>query len=407
MSASSMTAIELRAALSLSMVFFLRMLPLFMLLPVLALAESQYSGATPLLLGLALGIYGLTQATLQIPFGILSDRFGRKPIITIGLLIFILGSLLAAISESIYGLIVGRAFQGAGAIAAAMMALASDVSSEQSRTKIMAIIGISIGMAFSLAFILGPFLYTYIDIKGLFYIGAAFGLLAIVMLLTVVPNPTALKKIRTKTINLSGLTVVFFKPQLLRFNYSIFTSHLILMANFVVIPIALRDHVGLTTHSHWQLYLSVLICSLFIMVPFIIFSERFSNIKSFFIVSILLIIISQTGLILFHSTLVSIGIFLILFFGAFNYLEALLPSEVSKTASADQKGTALGIYSTSQFLGIFIGGAIGGLIYQEWGLESVHIFCLIMSCFWLSIIIFSNGPFNHTINVGEHLTEKS
>ena len=184
-----MSATELKAALSLSAVFFLRMLPLFMLLPVLSLAGESYQYSTPQLLGIALGIYGLTQASLQIPFGMLSDRFGRKPIICLGLIIFIIGSLIAAMSDSVYGLILGRALQGSGAIAAAIMALAADLSTEQHRTKVMALIGISIGISFSVAFVIGPLLYNYIGINGLFYFGICLAILAILTLLIIVPNP--------------------------------------------------------------------------------------------------------------------------------------------------------------------------------------------------------------------------
>jgi len=383
-----MSAAELRAALSLSSVFFLRMLPLFMLLPVLTLAGESYPGATPQLLGLALGIYGLTQACLQIPFGMLSDRWGRKPIITLGLIIFILGSLLAAMTDSIYGLVLGRALQGAGAVAAAIMALAADLTSEQHRTKIMACIGISIGAAFSIAFILGPLLYTHIGIKGLFYLGTCLAFLAIITLLMIVPNPVKQQQ-NVSSINIKNLKSVLFNSYLIKLDISIFTSHLILMTNFVVIPIVLRDFVQIPTSSHWQVYLTALFASLFIMVPFIIFGDRLNKAKLFYVLSILLIILSQAGLAFFHLNMSLIIIFLILFFGAFNYLEALLPSEVSKATPADTKGTALGVYSTSQFMGIFIGGLAGGFFHQQFGVSSVHLFCLFTALLWFALIIFS------------------
>ena len=381
-----MSAAELRAAISLSSVFFLRMLPLFMLLPVLTLAGESYQEATPQLLGLALGIYGLTQASLQIPFGMLSDRWGRKPIITLGLIIFILGSLLAAMTDSVYVLILGRALQGAGAVAAAIMALAADLTSEQHRTKVMACIGVSIGAAFSIAFILGPLLYTHIGIKGLFYLGTCLALLAIITLLMIVPNPV--KQQNVSSINIQSLKSVLFNSYLIKLDISIFSAHLILMANFVVIPIALRDIVQISTTSHWQVYLTALFASLFIMVPFIIFGDRLDKTKLFYVLSILLIILSQAGLAFFHLNLSLIVVLLILFFGAFNYLEALLPSEVSKATQADTKGTALGVYSTSQFMGIFIGGLAGGFFHQQFGITSAHLFCLFTALLWFVIIIF-------------------
>ena len=377
-----MSAAELKTAMALSSVYFLRMLPLFMLLPVLALAGESYQAATPQLLGLALGIYGLTQATLQIPFGMLSDRWGRKPIITLGLIIFILGSLLAAMTDSVYGLILGRALQGAGAVAAAIMALAADLTSEQHRTQVMAFIGISIGAAFSIAFVLGPLLYTHIGINGLFYLGTGLALLAIFTLWMIVPNPVKQQQNYASSINIQSLKSVFFNPQLTRLNISIFALHLILMANFVVIPVALRDFVQLPPTSHWQVYLSVLFVSLFI------FGERLNKTKLFYALSIILIIISQAGLAFFHVNLSLIIIFLILFFGAFNYLEAFLPSAVSKTTKTDTKGTALGVYSTSQFIGIFIGGVVGGIFHHQFGIASVHLFCLFAALIWFAMIIY-------------------
>ena len=382
-----MSAKELKTALSLALVFFLRMLPLFMVLPVLSLSEDSYTHATPQLLGLALGVYGITQAGLQIPFGALSDRWGRKPMIVLGLIIFGVGSLIAATADSVYGLIIGRLLQGAGAVAAAIMALAADLTNEESRTKAMACIGVSIGAAFCLAFILGPILYTYIGIKGLFYLSACFSILAIIMLLIIVPNPEK-KSQNINPFNLEVIKSVFVNPTLIKLDISIFSSHLILMANFVVIPITLRDSMHLAPITHWQVYLSAIFLSLFIMVPCIIFGERLNKEKLFLILSIILIMFSQIGLALFALDLNFFVIFLVLFFGPFNYLEALLPSEVSKTTLEHTKGTALGVYSTSQFIGIFIGGLAGGFFCQQFGLISVHLFCLFITIFWLLLMLF-------------------
>ena len=396
-----MSAAELKAALSLASVFFLRMLPLFMILPVLSLSENTYMYATPQLLGLALGIYGLTQASLQIPFGMLSDRWGRKPIIVLGLIIFGIGSLIAATADSVHGLLIGRALQGAGAVAAALMALAADLTRKECRTKAMACIGISIGAAFSIAFILGPILYAYIGIKGLFYLSACLSILAIITLLTIVPTPT--KKVRNANPpNLRDIKSVLVNTSLIKLDISIFSSHLILMANFVAIPITLRDSMQLPTISHWQVYLTAIFASLFIMVPFIMFGERLKKENLFLILSILLIMLSQIGLALFGLSLNFIIIFLILFFGAFNYLEALLPSKVSKTTQKNTKGTALGVYSTSQFIGIFIGGLAGGFFYQQFGLISVHLFCLFITFLWLLLMLF----FSKNENLGKNELEE-
>ena len=396
-----MSAAELKAALSLASVFFLRMLPLFMILPVLSLSENTYMYATPQLLGLALGIYGLTQASLQIPFGMLSDRWGRKPIIVLGLIIFGIGSLIAATADSVHGLLIGRALQGAGAVAAALMALAADLTRKECRTKAMAYIGISIGAAFSIAFILGPILYAYIGIKGLFYLSACLSILAIITLLTIVPSP--IKKGRNvNPPNLRDIKSVLVNTSLIKLDISIFSSHLILMANFVAIPITLRDSMQLPTISHWQVYLTAIFASLFIMVPFIMFGERLKKENLFLILSILLIMFSQIGLALFGLSLNFIIIFLVLFFGAFNYLEALLPSKVSKTAQKNTKGTALGVYSTSQFIGIFIGGLAGGFFYQQFGPISVHLFCLFITFLWLLLMLF----FSKNENLGKNELEE-
>ena len=381
-----MSATELKAALSLALVFFLRMLPLFIILPILSLTESTYMHATPQLLGLALGIYGLTQAILQIPFGMLSDRWGRKPIIVLGLIIFGIGSLIAAMADSIYGLLIGRALQGAGAVAAAIMALAADLTEEESRTKIMAFIGISIGAAFSIAFILGPILYEYIGIDGIFFLSTCFSIIAIIVLLTMVPNP-AKKNERANKLSSINVKTVIFNPSLIRLNISIFSSHLILMANFVVIPITLKEAIQIEPAIHWQVYLTAIFLSLFIMVPFMVFGERLNKEKLFLRFSIILIMLSQIGLALFELSFNLVVLFLILFFGAFNYLEALLPSMVSKTTHQKTKGTALGVYSTSQFIGIFMGGLIGGFFFQHFGLASVHVICLFMTFFWICLIV--------------------
>ncbi len=381
-----MSATELKAALSLALVFFLRMLPLFIILPILSLTESTYMHATPQLLGLALGIYGLTQAILQIPFGMLSDRWGRKPIIVLGLIIFGIGSLIAAMADSIYGLLIGRALQGAGAVAAAIMALAADLTEEESRTKIMAFIGISIGTAFSIAFILGPILYEYIGIDGIFFLSTCFSIIAIIVLLTMVPNP-AKKNERANKLSSINVKTVIFNPSLIKLNISIFSSHLILMANFVVIPITLKEAIQIEPAIHWQVYLTAIFLSLFIMVPFMVFGERLNKEKLFLRFSIILIMLSQIGLALFELSFNLVVLFLILFFGAFNYLEALLPSMVSKTTHQKTKGTALGVYSTSQFIGIFMGGLIGGFFFQHFGLASVHVICLFMTFFWICLIV--------------------
>ncbi len=384
MNKTSMSAAELRAAITLAMVFFLRMLPLFMVLPVLAMAGSDYTDATPELLGLALGINGLTQAGLQIPFGMLSDRYGRKMVISGGLCLFVAGSILAGLSESVFGLIAGRALQGAGAVSAASMALAADLSREETRTRMMALIGISIGLAFPIAFIVGPLLFSSMGLSELFYISACCGICAILLLLFVVPTPAKL----TASTNIKWANVIKLvkTPYLFKLDVSIFVTHLLLMANFVVIPVAFRDIAGVATEQHWQMYLVVLVVSLFITVPLILIGERRKIVMPFMLASIVMVMVSQAGFYLLAPTVATLVVLLVLFFGAFNYLEALLPSEISKNIDPGLKGTALGIFSASQFIGIFCGGAAGGAIYQHAGMAGVHLFCVGLAATWLFVV---------------------
>ncbi len=385
MTQSSLSAAEIKAALSLAAVFLLRMLPLFMVMPILTIGESSYRDATPELLGLALGINGLTQACLQIPLGILSDRFGRKPVIAVGLLMFMAGSILAAVSSSVFGLIAGRALQGAGAVSSASIALAADLSSEESRTKVMAIIGGSIGISFPIAFIIGPLLFGQIGLNGLFYISAVCAVLAIIVLLFIVPKPESIQ-----TINKHGLKEfikIIKNPVLIRLDISIFASHLILMANFVVIPIVLRDLINIPTSDHSSIYITVFVLSLLITVPLILTGDRGKRSSQYFVFSIFLLLLSQIGLYFIEPSKWLIIALLVLYFGAFNYLESYLPSEISKRVDPGQKGSALGVYSASQFIGIFCGGALGGMLYQTFAMNGVYLLNLCLAIVWLVVVL--------------------
>jgi len=366
-----------------------------MILPVLSLYTGDMVGATPLLIGLAIGIYGLTQAMLQIPFGMFSDRIGRKPVIAMGLLLFVIGSVIAALSDNnIYILILGRALQGAGAIAASIMALAADLTRESQRTKTMAIIGITIGMAFTIAFIGGPVLNIWLGLSGLFWVGAAFGLLAIVVLFTWVPqvsdvdhdepHPEDKKESR-------NFIDVLKNADLLRLDASILVLHLIMTATFVVLPLALRDHANLTSEHHWKVYLPVMLLSIVFMMPFIRMAESQKtgrNMgKQIFMGSVILLALSEFGLWQGYTSTIWLAAMMLAFFTAFNYLEAALPSLVSRTAPSDCRGAALGVYSTSQFLGAFIGGTIGGWLYGKSGVGSVFLVNAILILIWLVITI--------------------
>ena len=382
-----MTTTELRGSLSLASVLFLRMLGLFLILPVFTLYARTLTESTPTLVGLAFGIYGLTQAFLQIPFGMLSDKLGRKPVIFAGLLIFAAGSLLASQADSIWVMILGRALQGAGAISAALMALAADLTREQQRTKAMAMIGISIGFAFSLAFVLGPLLATSIGVSGIFIFSAILAILAIIVLYLLVPNPEHISFHSDAEVSLAMLGNVLRDHKLLKLNLGIFILHTILMANFIVVPLTLQDIVGLASSQHWQVYLPVLLASAILMAPAIILGERANKSVACFKAAVLILLISQIGYYFWHSTLMALAIMLLVFFTAFNYLEASLPSLISTMSSKNSKGTALGVYASCQFIGTFTGALIGGIIHEHFGLPLVFVFGSIMALVWFLVTL--------------------
>ncbi len=388
---SPMTAMEKRATVSLASIYALRMLGLFMLLPVLSLFTEQMPGSTPKLVGLTMGIYGLTQAILQIPFGLLSDRFTRKTIIIIGLILFVIGSVVAALSTDIYGVLIGRALQGCGAISAAVMALLADLTQEVHRTKAMATIGASIGVSFGVAITLGPIIAHQFGISGIFWTIAVLAASAILVVLFVVPNPQKISVHRDAEYIPSELSTVIKNPDLLRLNYGIFSLHLILMASFVVVPLLMRD-AGLEGSKHWLVYLPILVTSMAGIIPFVIIAEKKRQMKKVFIGAIATLMIANVGFVLLHDNLIGLIACLWIFFCGFNLLEATLPSLISKTAPGDLKGTAMGIYSSAQFLGAFLGGAAGGWCYGEFGAASVFVFSAAVAGSWVVIALFMSPP---------------
>ncbi len=352
---------ERRAAFALAAIYGLRMLGLFLVMPVLALAARDYPGATPLLVGIAVGAYGLTQALLQIPFGLISDYFGRKRVIAAGLLLFAAGSALAAVSDSIGMLILGRALQGAGAVSAALMALGADLTRDAVRTRMMAIIGISIGLSFSAALVLGPVFSAWFSVADLFWVSTTFGLVALVLLFWAVPNPRVQRVHRDARPARSQVRAVLANPELLRLDGGIFVLHLVMTGTFVGAPLALAD-AGLASPDHWEVYLPVFGGSLALMGPLVILAERRDRTRAVFLVSLALIALAHAGLGVYGESVIGIGLALLLFFAGFNVLEAILPALVSRSAPVAQKGTAMGAYSTSQFLGAFTGGAGAGVL---------------------------------------------
>ena len=380
-----MNKTERKTAMLLALLMSFRMLGLFMILPIFTLYAHRLPGTTPQLIGIALGIYGLTQACLQIPFGRLSDKFGRKPIIFLGLVIFIIGSIIAALSSSIYGIILGRALQGGGAVGSVIIALLADSTRDENRTKAMAILGMTIGLAFAIAVVLGPALNAIIGVPGIFWLTAILALIGVLILLFAVPTPSKTVFHRDTEPVPALFKTILSNTQLLRLDIGIFIQHGILTAMFIVLPIVLQNVIGIKEAHQWILYLPVLIVAYCLMVPFIIIAEKKRKMKGVFISCVFIIAVSQFFLWTWHSSIIAFIIALILFFTAFTILEASLPSLVSKIAPAGSKGTAMGIYSTAQFLGIFVGGLCGGWLFAENGISGVFIFCGIAACGWFII----------------------
>ncbi len=398
-----MTAGERRTAFWLAGVFSLRMLGLFMILPVFALYAEHLRGNTPALAGLAIGIYGFSQALFQIPFGFLSDRYGRKRIIYLGLLIFAGGSVVAALADSIWGVILGRALQGGGAVSAAVMALAADLTREEHQIKVMAMIGITIGLSFAASMILGPVLNGWVGVPGIFWLTGLFALLSIAVVRFRVPDPVSSRVHRDAEPVASQFGRVLLDGQLLRLNFGIFILHLLLTATFVAVPLALRD-AGLSSDRHWEVYLPALLFSMVAMVPFIILAEKYRQLKAVFIGAILTLALTEFGLVNLHDTVLEMAALMLVFFSAFNLLEATLPSLIAKMAPPDAKGTAMGVYSSSQFLGAFAGGAMGGWLRGLLGLKGVFALTTFGALAWLLVAWTMESPrylSSYLLNVGD------
>ncbi len=389
---NKMTNLEKRAVTSLSLIMALRLIGLFMIVPIFALYAKQLSGATPLLIGVALGVYGITQAALQIPFGLLSDYFGRRRIIVAGLLLFALGSLIAALSTSIYGVILGRALQGGGAIGSTLMAMIADCTREEQRTKAMAIAGMSIGLSFALAIVIGPILAQWLPIQNLFWLAVLFSFIAILILYTWTPKPQGLTWHPKTGPELKLFFTLLKNPDLARLNSGIFFLHLIFTASFVVLPISLNNQLGWQSQEQWKLYLPILFIAFALSLFFIVIAEKKRQVKFYFLGGIGLLALAELFLGLFPENALGTTTALCLFFTAFSLLEAFLPSLVSRTAPAARKGTAMGLYSCSQFLGVFAGGLLGGWLYQNLGLLTVYPVCAALCLLWFLIAYRINPP---------------
>ncbi|NOG32350.1 MFS transporter [Halomonas sp. TBZ9] len=382
---------ERRAISGLAGLYASRMLGLFMVLPVLALYADELAGATPLLIGLALGIYGLTQACLQIPFGWLSDRFGRKRMIVIGLLLFGLGSVVAALADSITGIIIGRALQGSGAVAAVIMALLADQTREQVRTLAMAAIGLSIGLSFALAMVLGPWLAARTGLASVFWFTALLTLVGLLVLWRWVPAAPRRLKHRDVGMDRRQLRHVITRPDLWRLDVSIFALHLVLMAIFVAVPFRLLE-AGIGVDRHGMAYLAIMGAAFVLMLPLVIIAEKYQHMKLICLLAVGAITLSLAALGLPVADGRGLFVWLLVFFTGFNLLEATLPSMLSKLVPAGAKGTAMGVYSTGQFLGAFLGGTLGGFLAHHWGLDAVFFGSAGLALLWWVVMWSMPAP---------------
>lgn len=384
-----MTPSERRASGWLASIFALRMLGLFLILPVFAIYGRELPGGQEAyLIGLAISIYGLTQAMFQIPFGAASDRFGRKPVIVAGLIVFAVGSVIAALSTNIAGVIAGRAIQGAGAISAAVSAFIADSTRDEVRTKAMAMVGGSIGLTFAFSLIAAPPLTAWIGLSGLFWLTAVLACLGIVVVLWGVP-PAPVREEQPEPIRHGD---VLFNPQLLRLNIGVFVLHVCQTALFVVVPTLLVDRGALPAPSHWQVYLPVIVVSFVLMVPPMIMAERRGKLREVFLGAIALLMFAMLAApALTHTALAGLVTFLMLFFIAFNLLEAMQPSLVSRLAPAHVKGFAMGVYNTTQAFGLFLGGIVGGALAKRFGDNMVFYVCAALAAIWF-VAAFSMQP---------------
>ena len=382
---------EKRAAFSLALVYALRMLGLFMILPVFSLHAHEYSGATPVLIGLAIGIYGLTQGLFQLPFGFLSDRFGRKAVIVSGLLIFCAGSMLAAEAETIMQVIAGRALQGLGAIAAAVMALAADLTREEVRIRIMAIIGLSIGASFMISMVIGPVIAAEFGLRLLFWMTAGLAILGILVVVFVTPRPPSQGFHRDAQLSSRDVGRIISDVELLKLGFGVFVLHLVLAATFVVFPLVLQQSLMIEESLHWRTYLPVFVLSILLLLPMVIVAEKFRKSRAVFLAAVAMLVLAEAGLSWFDGYAAAF-VMLVLFFGAFNFLEAMLPATVTRIAPADMKGTAMGLFSSAQFLGAFAGGLLGGILLAAADNDTTFAWLAAILCGWFLVALTMKTP---------------
>ena len=384
---------ELRASISLASIYGLRMLGMFLILPIFTIYATQYTGGNnSMLVGIALGAYGLTQALFQLPFGMASDKFGRKKLIYIGLIMLVFGSIIAALATDITTVIIGRALQGAGAVSAVVTALLADLTREEHRTKAMAMIGATIGVTFAVSLVMGPALAHWAGIAGIFWLTAILAGLAILVVRFAVPNPLVSNFHSDASAAPAKLKEVLKNAQLLRLNYGIFALHAAQMAMFIVVPLAIQKTSNLDVNHHWQVYLPILLGSFLLMIPAIIVGEKRGLLKPIFIGAVALMLLAQLCFAGLIQNFWGIIFSLLTYFVAFNILEASLPSLISKLAPAAAKGTAMGVYNTSQSFGVAVGGLVGGYLAHHYDFSAVFMFCAGLMSIWLLLTFSMKTP---------------
>ena len=388
-----MTQLETRASIALASVYGLRMLGMFLILPIFAIyAETLEGGSNHTLIGLALGAYGFMQVIFQLPFGMASDRFGRKKLIYVGLLLFAIGGICAATATDIYMVIAGRAIQGAGAISAVVTALVADSTREEHRTQAMAMIGATIAMTFAVSLVLGPVLNQWIGVSGMFWLMAVLSAVAIAVVKFGVPTPINAHMHSDAQAVPARMREVLRDTQLLRLNFGTFCLHGAQMAMFMVVPFAIKHSTGLSENAHWKIYLPVLVLSFILMVPAIIYAEKKAKLKPVFVSAVALMLLTQVAFMFSLNSLAGIVATLFSYFVAFNILEASLPSLISKMAPVAAKGTAMGVHNTAQSFGMFLGASLGGWLSHTYGGSAVFVFCAVLMLIWLGLALGMQPP---------------
>ncbi|XZG69716.1 MFS transporter [Chitinibacteraceae bacterium HSL-7] len=393
MSQPKLSALELRAATGLAGLYALRMLGMFLVLPVFAVYAGHLPGGdSHVMVGLAFGAYGLTQALLQLPFGMWSDRVGRKKVIYIGLALFALGSIMCAMADHIVWLIIGRAVQGAGAISAAITALLADLTREEHRTKAMAMIGGAIATTFAASLVIAPKLAAWIGLPGIFALTAVLAVAAMIGVWRVIPTPATTRHHSDAEADVGRLPMVLRHPQLLRLNFGVFALHAAQMAMFTVMPLLITSRAGIDVDHHWWVYLPVVVLGFVLMVPAVIVGEKRGLLKQVFVGAIALMLVAQVGMALWLPGLTAIVLWLTLYFIAFNTLEATQPSLISKIAPVAARGTAMGVYNTAQAASMFAGPLAAGYLYQQSGAGAVFALCAVLMAAWLWVAAGMQPP---------------